>query len=68
MILDSEEQRKHLLALIEVAPVQGPVGQVRETLKAMDQLKAKIMDAPIAQKPDPVADPGAPSKDNPGKP
>jgi hypothetical protein len=51
MILDSEEQRKSLLALIEIAPVQGAVSQVRETVKALDKLKAEIAGASIAPLP-----------------
>lgn len=51
MILDSEEQRRSLLALIEIAPVQGAVSQVRETVKALDKLKAEIAGASIASPP-----------------
>jgi hypothetical protein len=58
MILDSEEQRKSLLAIIEVVPVQGPVSQVRETVKTLDKLKAEIMSAAIAE---PVQNPEAAS-------
>ena len=60
MILDNEEQRKRLLALIEVAPVQGAIGQVRETIKAMDTLKGEITSAAIAQKPQPDQKPNQP--------
>ena len=51
MILDSEEQRKRLLAIIEVVPVQGAVAQVRETVKALDKVKAEISSASIASPP-----------------
>ena len=51
MILDSEEQRKSLLAIIEVVPVQGPVSQVRETVKMLDKLKADVISASIATPP-----------------
>jgi hypothetical protein len=51
MILDSEEQRKSLLAIIEVVPVQGAVSQVRETVRTLDRLKAEISSAAIAAPP-----------------
>ena len=49
MVLDSEEQRKALLTLIEIAPVQGMISQVRETVKALDRLKSAVLIAAIAE-------------------
>ena len=51
MILDSEVQRKNLLALIEIAPVQGPVSEVRKFIAFTDNLKKEILDAKIQEKP-----------------
>jgi hypothetical protein len=51
MILNSEDQRKSLLALIEIAPVQGPVSEVRKFIAYTDNLKREILEAKIQEKP-----------------
>jgi len=50
MILDSEEQRQNLLALIRMAPINGTYEQVQPTLDAIGKLKEEIERASIKDK------------------
>lgn len=49
MILDSEEQRRNLLVLIQNAPINGPWGQVIESVHAIGKLREEVVGASIQQ-------------------
>jgi hypothetical protein len=48
MVLDNEEQRKALLAIIEAVPLQGVISQIRETVKLLEKLKGEVTTASVA--------------------
>ena len=48
MILDSEEQRRELLALTKIAFIQGTWEKVAPTFQAIGELQVKIMQAELA--------------------
>jgi len=50
MILDSEEQRQNLLALIRMAPINGTYEQVQPIFDAVGKLKDEIERASIKDK------------------
>jgi len=48
MILDSEEQRRELLAITKIAFIQGTWEQVAPTFQAIGDLQVKIMQAEVS--------------------